>query len=142
MYPTSSKHIHRVIVYSKQWECRQDINPIVLTVHDIVNFLAQTFHRGVYYDYANTARGALSSLGIVVDGCRAGNHPLVNRVKRGIFILKPSMPKYQDTWDVKPVLTRLQQMEPLQTLSLKDLTVKLVVLMALTQAALASAKEY
>ena len=45
------------------------------------------------------------------------------------------MPRYQDTWDVKPVLSKLKQMEPLQTLSLKDLTMKLVMLMALTQAA-------
>ena len=45
------------------------------------------------------------------------------------------MPRYQDTWDVKPVLAKLKQMEPLQTLSLKDLTMKLVMLMALTQAA-------
>lgn len=71
----------------------------------------------------------------MLDGCRAGNHPLVNRLMRGIFNLKPTMPRYHDTWEVKPVLTKLKQMEPLQTLSLKDLTLKLVMLMALTQAA-------
>lgn len=100
-----------------------------------MNFLTETFHRGVGYESVNTARGALSSLGIVLDGCRAGNHPLVNRLMRGIFNLKPSRPRYQDTWDVKPVLTKLKMMEPLETLSLKELTLKLVMLMALTQAA-------
>lgn len=60
---------------------------------DIVNFLSDTFHRGVGYESVNTARGALSSLGIVLDGCRAGNHPLVNRLLRGIFNLRPSTPR-------------------------------------------------
>ncbi|KAK3890227.1 hypothetical protein Pcinc_005762 [Petrolisthes cinctipes] len=36
--------------------------------------------------------GALSSLGIVVGGCRAGNHPLVNRFMKGVFNLRPSKP--------------------------------------------------
>ncbi|XP_076050262.1 uncharacterized protein LOC143030903 [Oratosquilla oratoria] len=43
--------------------------------------------------------------------------------------------RYKDTWDVKPVLTKLKQLEPLQSLPLKELTLKLVMLMALTQAA-------
>ncbi|MPC44228.1 hypothetical protein E2C01_037895 [Portunus trituberculatus] len=54
--------------------------------------------RGVGYDCVNTARGDLSSLGIVVDGCRAGNHPMVNRLLRGVFHLRPPTPRYSDTW--------------------------------------------
>ena len=79
--------------------------------------------------------GALSALGIVVEGCRAGNHPLVNRFMRGVFNLRPSTPRYAATWDVKLVLQRIRTMDPLQSLSLKDLSLKLVMLMALTQAA-------
>lgn len=102
---------------------------------DIINFLSETFHRGVGYGCLNTARGALSSLGIMVDGCRAGNHPLVIRFMKGVFNLRPPMPKYTETWDVQPVLQKLRSMFPLHTLSLKELTLKLVMLMALTQAA-------
>ena len=87
------------------------------------------------YDSVNTARGALSALGIMVDGCRAGNHPLVNRFMRGVFNLRPPTPRYAMTWDVKFVLQKIRNMEPLHTLSLKDLSLKLVMLMALTQAA-------
>lgn len=87
------------------------------------------------YDCVNTARGALSSLGIVVDGCRAGNHPLVNRLLRGVFNLRPSTPRYTDIWDVTPVLQQLRTMAPVQDLTLKELTLKLAMLMALTQAA-------
>lgn len=87
------------------------------------------------YESINTARSALSSLGITVDGCRAGNHPLVIRFMKGVFNLRPPLPRYTETWDVQPVPKELKPMYPLHTLSLKDLTSKLVMLMALTQAA-------
>ena len=112
-----------------------NINPLAPTVANVVNFLSDTFHRGVGYTSVNTARGAVSSLGIVVDGCRAGNHPLVTRLLRGVFNLRPSSPRYTETWDVQLVVQRLRAMEPLCSLPLKDLTLKLVMLMALTQAA-------
>ena len=124
-------HIKRWLQFCGR-KCINSFNP---TVADIVNFLSDTFHRGVGYDSVNTARGALSSLGIVVDGCRAGNHPLVNRLLRGIFNLRPPLPRFAETWDVQPVLQHLRTMDPLNSLSLKDLTFKLVMLMALTQAA-------
>ena len=114
---------------------REHINPLAPSVANIVNFLSHNFHRGVGYDSINTARGALSALGIMVDGCRAGNHPLVNRFMRGVFNLRPPTPRYAMTWDVTVVLQRIRGMEPLHYLSLKDLSLKLVMLMALTQAA-------
>ncbi len=87
------------------------------------------------YESINTTRSALSSLGLVVDGCSAGNHPLVVRFMKGVFSLRPPLPRYTETWDVQPVLQELRAMYPLHTLTLKDLTLKLVMLMALTQAA-------
>ncbi|KAK3894573.1 hypothetical protein Pcinc_001665 [Petrolisthes cinctipes] len=71
---------------------RGDFDPLNPTLSDVINFLSETFHRGVGYECVNTARGALSSLGIVVGGCRAGNHPLVNRFMKGVFNLRPSKP--------------------------------------------------
>ncbi|XP_050707606.1 uncharacterized protein LOC126992815 [Eriocheir sinensis] len=114
---------------------RRDIDPVNPTAPEIINFLTETFHRNVGYDSINTARGALSSLGIVVNGCRAGVHPLVIRFMRGVFNLRPTKPRYTETWDVKPVLQKLRTMYPLKNLSLKEVTLKLVMLMALTQAA-------
>ncbi|XP_063859168.1 uncharacterized protein LOC135100135 [Scylla paramamosain] len=114
---------------------RRNVDPTSPTVGHIVNFLTETFDRGVGYECVNTARGALSSLGIVVDGCRAGNHPLVIRFMRGVFNLRTPQPRYTDTWDVQPVFEKLRSMFPLHALTLKELTLKLVMMMALTQAA-------
>ena len=60
--------------------------------------------RDVGYDSVNAARGALSSLGIVVEGCRAGNHILVTSFLRDVFTLRPSAPRDVETWDVQLVL--------------------------------------
>ncbi|MPC54045.1 hypothetical protein E2C01_047952 [Portunus trituberculatus] len=43
--------------------------------------------------------------------------------------------RYVATWDVKPVLQKIRAMDLLHSLSLKDLSLKLVMLMAVTQAA-------
>lgn len=124
-------HIKRWSSFCDRW----NINPSTPSVISVLNFLSETFHRGVGYESVNTARGALSALGITLEGCRAGNHPLINRFMRGVFNLRPSCPRYAETWDVQPVLQKLRSMSPLQDLSLKSLTLKLVMLMALTQAA-------
>lgn len=124
-------HIKRWMQFCDKWH----ISPYTPTVSSIINFLAETFNRNVGYETVNTARSALSSLGIVVDGCRAGNHPLVLRFMKGVFNLQPPLPRYTEIWDVQPVLRKLKSMYQLQTLTLKDLTLKLVMLMALTQAA-------
>lgn len=60
---------------------------------------------------------------------------MVVRLLKGVFNLRPPAPRYRNTWDVKPVLEKLRTMTPLNELSLKDITLKLVMLMALTQAA-------
>ncbi|MPC93505.1 hypothetical protein E2C01_088635 [Portunus trituberculatus] len=116
-------HFRRWSQLCSRWNITS-INP---NVSNIINFLSDTFHRN--------ARYAISSLGIVVDGCRAGNHPLVIRFMKGVFNLRSPLPRYAATWDIQPVLRQLQSMHPLYMLSLKDLTLKLVMLMALTQAA-------
>lgn len=133
--PATERQYNTHIQRWTQFCCRENINPLASSVAAILNFLTHNFHRGVGYDSINTARGALSALGILVEGCRAGNHPRVNRYLRGVFNLRPSKPRYAMTWDVKSVLQKIRTMEPLHSLSLKELSLKLVMLMALTQAA-------
>ena len=52
----------------------------------------------------------------------------------GVFNLHPSQPNYLETWDVNIVLHYLKILSPVEDLSLKLLTYKLVMLVALTQA--------
>ena len=54
---------------------------------------------------------------------------------KGVFNLWPPLPRYTVTWDVASVLDTLRSLHPLHELPLKTLILKLVTLMALTQAA-------
>ena len=62
-----------------------------------------------------------------------GQHPLgVKSDERGIY-QRPPQPQYNATWDVKVVLDYLESMGETESLSLRDLTLKLAMLMALTR---------
>lgn len=47
------------------------------------------------------------------------------------FLSRPTLPKYQFTWDVNKVLGFLKTLSPVQDLSLLDLSKKLAMLFAL-----------
>ena len=57
---------------------------------------------------------------------------------KGAFSLRPPEPKYFVTWDVRHILDFLKIWSPAQSLSLKQLTLKLAMLAALITAARSS----
>lgn len=125
--------------YIQKWfqYCRKkQISYFPNTVNPVLDFLTELFDdQGLGYSSLNTARAALSSLGIKVDNIEIGRHALVIRFMKGVFNLRPSRPKYQKIWDVKKVLNYLCKLSPIKFLSLQNLTLKLVMLIALTNAA-------
>ncbi len=62
------------------------------------------------------------------------NPVLINRYLKGLFNKSPPKPRYVDTWDVNLVLKYLCTLFPLDTISLRLLTLKLVALIALSTA--------
>ena len=52
----------------------------------------------------------------------------------GVFNQNPPKPKYNDTWDVNSVLRHITAMGDNENLTLKDLTLKVSMLLALTTA--------
>ena len=93
------------------------------------------FDNGLSYSSLNTARGALSALGIKLDGTSVGSHALVIRYMKGVYNFRLTKRKYSGTLDVSSVLRQLKKWSPVKTLSLKQLTLKLTMLIALTNAA-------
>lgn len=85
------------------------------------------------YSALNTARSALSTMIFVHSNEHSsfGQHPLVCRFMKGTFESRPSLPRYQDTWDVTVVLNYLMKLGAPSPLSMKNLTLKVVMLMAL-----------
>lgn len=100
----------------------------------MLDFFTSLFHDGIAYKTMNTARSALSALGIIIDGFVIGKHPLVIKFLTGVYNKRPPKSRYAEIWDVKYVTDYLKGLPAVDKLSLKMLTYKLVMLIALTQA--------
>ena len=120
--------------YLQKWKrycSSRGVDPICPSVEDGINFLAELYDSGIGYSAINTARSAVSSIVTLPNNSSFGSHPMVCRFLKGVFELKPSLPKYKNIWDVNIVLTYLSSLHPPQDLTLKDLTYKTAMLLAL-----------
>ena len=100
----------------------------------ILDFLHDVYTKGYGYSSVNTARSAISALYSIDKadiGQNIGKHPLICRFLKGVFNEIPPTPKFQEVWPVNQVLAYLEQLTPLHALKLKELTFKLVMLIAL-----------
>ena len=100
----------------------------------VIEFLTCLYHQGLNYSSINVARSALSSFVIMKGTATVGNHSLISRFMKGIFSLRPPVPRYEVIWDVNIVLDFLRKLAPIYKLSLKQLTLKLTMLIALVTA--------
>ena len=73
-----------------------------------------------------------------VEGVPIGQHPLVIRLLKGVYNLRPPQPRYSDTWNVDMVIQHLQFLGDNSKLTLKVLGQKLALLMALVEASRSS----
>jgi hypothetical protein len=87
--------------YLSQWVVYCQTNNIIsdkATIHDGLGFLTTLYKRGLGYSAINTARSALSTLIGLADNITFREQSLVVRFLKGIFELKPSLPRYSVTY--------------------------------------------
>lgn len=96
-----------------------------------MTFLTQLYDLGISYSGINTAKSMLSTMFQIIHKRDIGNEVLIKRFMKGIFHLRPVLPKTLFTWDVKTVLKFLETMQN-KGLTLRLLSVKVAILMALT----------
>ena len=65
---------------------------------------------------------------------KLGDHPYVSRCLKGVFVSRPPTPRYSFTWDVSQLTSYLAAQPPVQSLSLKTLTLRTVTLCSLVSA--------
>ena len=82
----------------------------------------------------NTARSALSCILTPVNGITFGAHPTDTRFLKGVFESRPTVSRYTETWDVGTVLRHLKTIPNTKDATLKDLTLKTVMLVSLVSA--------
>ena len=116
------------------WCIEREADPLSAPVKEVLEFLCERFEAGKQYRTINTLRSAISMTHEEVDGVRIGQHPMVARFLKGVYNLRPPAPKYTTTWDVDTVLDYLSNLPDNESLSLQQLSHKLTMLLALTNA--------
>ncbi|CAG7719349.1 unnamed protein product, partial [Allacma fusca] len=106
-------------------------NPKVV---DVLTFLAKLFRDGCSYTSVNTARSALSLILPPVDGVTIGNNVLICKLMKAIGRIKPTKARYSGTWDVNLVCKLFNNWPDNSRLSIMELSLKLLALLALVTA--------
>ena len=120
--------------YFKKWVhfcSEQQIDAINPSLNEILTFLTHLSSSKLHYSSIYSAKSMLSSLFSLLYKRDIGTEPLIRHFMKGIFNMKPSLPRYVNTWDVQTVITYLDLLNTLEV-SLKLLSVKLTTLLALT----------
>ena len=116
--------------YLKQWTefcSSRNIDATRATVNVGIEFLTYLFtNKKLGYSAINSARSALSNFIQTNDTIPFGKLPVVTRFMRGVFRLRPSLPKYTVIYDPQIVLNYLKT---ITDMNLKTLTLKLTTLL-------------
>ena len=101
------------------------MDPTVVTLLKFLTFLFEK--RSLSYSSLNTARSAVSTFSLAKK-TSLGSHPLISQFMKGVFNLKPKLPKTSFTWDTGIVLKYLQKWHPSKNLDLLQLSIKVTLL--------------
>jgi site-specific recombinase XerD len=112
------------------WCGEREIDPTTAPVEAIANFLGEMHQSGLQYSTLNVYRSAISAYHIGI----AGQHTVIKNLMKGIFNDRPPRPRYSSTWDVNTVLEKIKLWGDNSVLSMKQLSHKLAMLVALTTA--------
>ena len=116
--------------YIKKWNAfcfKRKVNHLQPPVAAALDFFSELFDKGLTY----SARSALSSYVSLDGGSAVGQKPLLCCLWKGVLQSRPPKAKYTEVWDVQVVLTYLATLHPVESLILKQLVSKLVMLLLL-----------
>ena len=134
-----SNHISKgsASAYSYSWKkfvsfCNDlSVDPFSCPPAIIVKYIHSIFKAGAKYRTINNIRSSISKFHYGFSGTPAGQHPLVIQALKATFRLRPPLPKYRETFNIKPVLVYTKQIfGNNDLLSLKNLSFKCVFLTA------------
>ena len=105
----------------------RDFDSSLPSLNTVLYFLTTLHERGIAYSQINKARSALSVLCLEI---QIGKHSLISRFVHGVRNLRTPQLKYPILRDAKDLFLYLANWEASSTSSLKDITLKLVTIMA------------
>ncbi|XP_050305596.1 uncharacterized protein LOC126742834 [Anthonomus grandis grandis] len=110
-----------------QFCCDKNIDVFDITVPLVLEFLTIRFNKGASYSSLNCYRSAISQIA----SPDLANDYRLKRFFKGVYGLRPSLPKYNVTWDPSTVLTYVKTLSN-ENIKLDILTQKVAILLALT----------
>ena len=119
-----NSHVERFVKFFRE----RYTDPIQATTEMGIEFLTEYFKTGVGYNSVNL----LSSIIKPVCNVPFGKSPLVCRLLKGVFNIRPTLPRYVTTWDVTKVFTFIKSKPTLTNCDLKTLSHRLAILLCLT----------
>ena len=120
------------------WCDRRKVDPCSTSIGNIANFLTGIFGEGKSHSMLNTYRSAISMSHDRIDGTFVGQHSALCRLLQGTYNARPPRPKQTTIWNVDQVIGHIRSRPPSKDLDLKELSCKLVTLLALANADRAS----
>ena len=128
--PATLKQYARPIKLWWEFCQKKEISPFEPPTSSLLEFLTLSLEGIKTYGTLNSYRSAIA----LIINRDIGNDPIIKRFCKGAANLKPQSPRYDFTWDPMPVLVYLKSLYPNEKISLKDLSYKLVTLLALATA--------
>ena len=96
--------------------------------------MAEIFKNGKSYSCVNTHKCAIIQTLGSIGHLNFDKSVIIARFMKGVFNVRLPLPRYSVTWDVGKIIQYMSSLFPLDELSLKMLTLKLVALLALSTA--------
>ena len=72
-----------------KWSCKRKVDPISCSIQPFLDFLTDLYDQGLQYRSINLIRSAVSMTHNNIEAAPIGQHPLVSRIMRGIYNLRP-----------------------------------------------------
>ena len=111
---------------------RRQINSDSATSTEVIEFLTELVTSGLSYSAVNSAKSAvITYLSITMGQDFGHNNVILQKFMKGVFAIRPALPKYSNTWDVSLVLRYLKGQSPPEALDLLALSRKLAALLLL-----------
>ena len=105
------------------------LDPYNADYKETMSFIAKLFHEQNYnYTVLAVVHSALSAILPKQNGKTFGQDETLSQMMKGIFKLRPSLPKYTVTYDADVILKYMNQFSKNEQLNLEVLTKKLATL--------------
>ena len=116
-----------------RWCSARDLCPFSAPITDVLTFLTEiSTSQSLEYKTLAVYKSAISQGHLLIGQTRLGDLPVMYRFMKNVFLMKPRTPRLSPTWDVKCLLALLATLYQLSGLTLKQLSLKIAALLALT----------